>query len=94
MPDSIDRLATALANHYTTIAFAGAAPGRYMEFVDLAMEAANKTIELDPDFEGGYSAQAHAHWRAGNIEEMKRSLRKALQINPNYTIWLPKRESS
>ena len=74
----------ALANHYTSIAFAGAAPGRYIEFVDLAMEAANKTIELDPGYEGGYDAQADAHWRRGNIEEMKRNLRKALQINPNY----------
>ena len=72
-----------LSNQYNSIAFMGAAGGRYDEFVDLAMVAADKAVELDPEYEYGYVARGFAHWRRRDIEKMKTSLRKVLQINPN-----------
>jgi TolB-like protein/tetratricopeptide (TPR) repeat protein len=52
---------------------------------DLALEAANRAVELDPHDALGYHARFQAHFAHGDIKAFKEAGNRAVELNPNHT---------
>ena len=57
-------------------------PGRAREYISAAIDAANRAIEADPEYAGGYTRLGAAHRRARNLAESEKNLIQALELNP------------
>ena len=51
----------------------------------LAVEAANKALNLDPDSVEAHTAVGHIDMHLGRFDEAQAHLNRALQLNPNYS---------
>lgn len=52
---------------------------------DAAIESARRTVELLPDYSDGHAILAFVHSFAGNLEEALAAIRRAKEIDPQYS---------
>ena len=56
---------------------------RSLEYIDESRRAAERAIEADPEYAGGYVRLAWSYFRARNQVEAERHLLRALELDPN-----------
>ena len=57
-------------------------PGKASDYIAAAMDAANRAIEANPGYAGGYTRLGAAHRRARNIADSESNLIRALELDP------------
>jgi tetratricopeptide (TPR) repeat protein len=67
---------------FSSALFFDSDPGKAREYITAAMDAANRAIEADPDYSGGYIRLASAYRRARNLVDSEKNLITALELDP------------
>ena len=67
---------------FSSALFFGNDPARSYEFVDEAVRAAERAIEADPEYAGGWTAMGVARFRTRDLQEAEKNLVRALELNP------------
>jgi len=68
---------------FSNALFFDSEPGKAMEYISEAMTSAQRAIESDPNYAGGYTKLGAAYRRARNERESERNLIRALELDPN-----------
>ena len=68
---------------FSSVLFFDRDTSRSLEYIDEARHAAERAIEADPEYAGGYVSLGGAYWRSRNDVEAERYLVKALELDPS-----------
>ena len=71
------------ANYFSGALFTNPNPARAAEYIQSSRDAAQRAVDANPDYAGGYEALAGAEFRAGNDPEARRLFIKAIELNPS-----------
>jgi TolB-like protein/Tfp pilus assembly protein PilF len=72
-----------IASSYSALAFLSESNDEFVDSVRKGREAAEKAIELDPAYHGGYVSLGFLDWRERRINDAVANYRKAMELNPN-----------
>lgn len=68
---------------FSSVLFLDRDTSRSFEYIDEARSAAERAIEADPEYAGGYVSLGTSYWRSRNHVEAERYLIKAIELDPS-----------
>jgi TolB-like protein/Tfp pilus assembly protein PilF len=68
---------------FSSVLFLDRDTSRSFEYIDEARIAAERAIEADPEYAGGYVSLGESYWRSRNHVEAERYLIKAIELDPS-----------
>ena len=69
---------------FSSVLFFDRDTSRSFEYIEEAQIAAERAIQADPEYAGGYVSLGAAHWRSRNHVEAERHLIQALELDPSH----------
>jgi TolB-like protein/Tfp pilus assembly protein PilF len=69
---------------FSSVLFFDRDTSRSLEYIQEAKAAAERAIQADPEYAGGYVSLGAAHWRSRNHIEAERYLIRALELDPSH----------